>query len=106
MSALLIGTNEVNLRLGEVFPFLYSILSSYSVHVVSFVFPGTKVQVRCMKLLKPYSKKDIIDDEEDKEDEDDEDETRVRRRHVPAEGRIMEKDMLSQAYHIGMSLFC
>ncbi|XP_076003891.1 general transcription factor 3C polypeptide 1 isoform X2 [Genypterus blacodes] len=61
---------------------------------------GTKIHVRCMKLLKPYSKKDTIDDEEDKDDEDDEDETRVRRRHVPTQGRIMEKDLLSQAYHI------
>ncbi|KAF7662374.1 hypothetical protein LDENG_00237400 [Lucifuga dentata] len=64
---------------------------------------GSKLLTRCVKLLKPYSRKDAIDDDEEKEDEDEEDESRVRRRPVPSEGRIMEKDFLSQAYHIVLS---
>lgn len=64
-------------------------------------FSGHKVLVRCLRLLKPYSKKSIAEDDID-EDNDDEDEDYTEAgRALPAEGRIMEQDMLSQAYHIG-----
>ena len=56
--------------------------------------------VRCLKLLKPYSQKGVPDDDDD-DDEDEEDEGGTRRRAFPPCGRIMEKDVLSQAYHIG-----
>ena len=57
--------------------------------------------VRCLKLLKPYTKKGVTDDDDD-EDEEEEDETGARLRSFPPLGRIMEKDFLSQAYHLGM----
>ena len=56
--------------------------------------------VRCLKLLKPYSQKGVPDDDDD-DDEDEEDDSGTRRRAYPACGRLMEKDVLSQAYHIG-----
>ncbi|XP_050926445.1 LOW QUALITY PROTEIN: general transcription factor 3C polypeptide 1 [Lates calcarifer] len=62
---------------------------------------GNKVLVRCLRLLKPYTKKGVTDDDDD--DEDDEDDTGARRKAFPPEGRIMEKDVLSQAYHIVLS---
>ncbi|XP_040892530.1 general transcription factor 3C polypeptide 1 [Toxotes jaculatrix] len=62
---------------------------------------GNKVLVRCLRLLKPYAKKGVTDD--DDEDDDEEDDTGARRRAFPPEGRIMEKDVLSQAYHIVVS---
>uniref|UniRef100_H3CS41 Uncharacterized protein n=1 Tax=Tetraodon nigroviridis TaxID=99883 RepID=H3CS41_TETNG len=64
---------------------------------------GHKVLVRCLRLLKPYSKKSIAEDDTD-EDNDDEDEDYAEAgRALPAEGRIMEQDMLSQAYHLVLS---
>ncbi|CAJ1053996.1 general transcription factor 3C polypeptide 1 [Xyrichtys novacula] len=63
---------------------------------------GKKVQVRCVKLLKPYSKKNVTDDEDD-EDDDEDDDSGARRKGIPAEGRIMERDMLSQAYELVLS---
>lgn len=66
-----------------------------------YIITGNKVQVRCVKLLKPYLKKGVVDDDDD-EDEDDEDYSGGGRA-VPPEGRIMEHDVLSQAYHIGRS---
>ncbi|XP_056136206.1 general transcription factor 3C polypeptide 1-like [Lampris incognitus] len=48
---------------------------------------GTKASVRCLKLLKPYVKKEEI-----VEDDNDDD-------IVPFEGRVMERDLLVQAYH-------
>ena len=65
-------------------------------------FPGSKVHVRCLRLLKPYSKKGVTDEDDD-EDDDDEDNTEAGRRGLPPEGRIMEQDILTQAYHIGRS---
>ncbi len=53
-----------------------------------------------MKLLKPYTGKSVTVDDDD-EDEDEEDDNGARRRTLPVEGRIMEKDVLSQAYNIG-----
>ncbi|XP_034542767.1 general transcription factor 3C polypeptide 1 [Notolabrus celidotus] len=63
---------------------------------------GKKVMVRCLKLLKPYSKKNVTDDDDD-DDEDDEDDSGARRRATPAQGRIMETDILSQAYQLVLS---
>lgn len=60
------------------------------------------MQVRCVKLLKPYAKKSVDDDDDD--DEDDEDYT-GEGRAIPPVGRIMEHDVLSQAYHIGTVLY-
>lgn len=63
-------------------------------------FPGHKVLVRCLKLLKPYSKKGVTEVYIDEDEDEDEDYTEPGRA-LPAEGRIMEHDMLSQAYQIG-----
>lgn len=60
------------------------------------------MQVRCLKLIKPYTGKGVADDDDD-DDEEEEDDTVVRRRALPSEGRIMETDVLSQAYHISKS---
>lgn len=62
---------------------------------------GNKVLVRCWKLLKPYTRKGIANDDDD--DDDEEDDTGAKRRDLPSEGRIMEKDILSQAYNIVLS---
>uniref|UniRef100_A0A3B4AM90 Uncharacterized protein n=1 Tax=Periophthalmus magnuspinnatus TaxID=409849 RepID=A0A3B4AM90_9GOBI len=51
----------------------------------------TSVQVRCIKLLKPFSKKNVPDDDEDEEEEG---------ADVRPEGCIMERDVLSQAYNM------
>ncbi|XP_037545732.1 general transcription factor 3C polypeptide 1 [Nematolebias whitei] len=65
---------------------------------------GSKVLVRCVKLLKPYAKKNGANaEEEEDEEEDDDDYIGVRRRHGPFMGRIMERDLLSQAYDIILS---
>lgn len=64
-------------------------------------FSGHKVLVRCLRLLKPYSRNGSGEEDID-EDNDDEDEDYTEAgRAVPAEGRIMEQDILSQAYGIG-----
>lgn len=68
--------------------------------VICVFSSGHKVLVRCLRLLKPYSKKSIAEDDID-EDDDDEDYSEAGRA-LPVEGRIMEQDMLSQAYNIGM----
>uniref|UniRef100_A0A3P9MSF8 Ral transcription factor IIIC subunit 1 n=1 Tax=Poecilia reticulata TaxID=8081 RepID=A0A3P9MSF8_POERE len=67
---------------------------------------GSKVLIRCIKLLKPYGKKTPADSDDDDEDDDDYAEGgggggggRV----LPSEGRIMERDFMSQAYHIILS---
>lgn len=63
--------------------------------------PGHKVLVRCLRLLKPYSKKSIAEDDIDEDNDDDDEDYAEAGRALPAEGRIMEQDMLFQAYHIG-----
>ncbi|XP_029998017.1 general transcription factor 3C polypeptide 1 isoform X2 [Sphaeramia orbicularis] len=60
---------------------------------------GDKLLVRCLKMVKPYSKKGVADDDDDDDDEDD-DESGARRGPFTPEGRIMERDVLSQAYDI------
>ncbi|KAM4584504.1 general transcription factor 3C polypeptide 1 isoform 2-T2 [Odontesthes bonariensis] len=65
---------------------------------------GSKVLVRCVKLLKPYAKKGVADDDDDDdEDEEEEDYSGARRRADPSEGRLMERDIIMQAYHIILS---
>lgn len=59
------------------------------------------MQVRCLRLLKPYTKKGMTDEDDDEYD-DDEDYAETGRA-PPPQGRIMEQDVLSQAYHIGRS---
>lgn len=76
---------------------MYIIYCCWGVFFLLFV--GNKVQVRCVRLLKPYSKKSVDDDDDD-DDEDDED-YNGEGRAIPPMGRIMEHDVLSQAYHIG-----
>uniref|UniRef100_A0A3B5MCZ8 Uncharacterized protein n=1 Tax=Xiphophorus couchianus TaxID=32473 RepID=A0A3B5MCZ8_9TELE len=61
---------------------------------------GSKVLIRCIKLLKPYGKKTPADFDDDDDDEDDDDYTEGGGRVLPPEGRIMERDVMSQAYHI------
>uniref|UniRef100_A0A3P8SQR0 Uncharacterized protein n=1 Tax=Amphiprion percula TaxID=161767 RepID=A0A3P8SQR0_AMPPE len=64
---------------------------------------GSKVLVRCVRLIKPYTKKGIPDDEDDDDDEDEEDDAGGRTGGFPSEGRIMERDIMSQAYHLILS---
>ncbi|XP_041838036.1 general transcription factor 3C polypeptide 1-like [Melanotaenia boesemani] len=61
---------------------------------------GNKVRVRCLKLIKPYVKKGVMDDDDDDEDEDN---NSGAIGLLPSDGRIMEKDLISQAYHIILS---
>uniref|UniRef100_A0A3B3YCK2 Uncharacterized protein n=1 Tax=Poecilia mexicana TaxID=48701 RepID=A0A3B3YCK2_9TELE len=65
----------------------------------------SKVLIRCIKLLKPYGKKTPADSDDDDEDDDDyaEGGGGGGRRVLPSEGRIMERDFMSQAYHIILS---
>lgn len=63
---------------------------------------GNKISVRCARLLKPYTKKGVPDDDDDEDDED-QDVSEARRRAPPPEGRILELDVLSQAYEMVLS---
>ena len=87
------------------FSHVFAMCLTRALHYFTCVFPGNKVLVRCLKLLKPYTKKGVTDDDDD-EDEEEEDETGARLRSFPPLGRIMEKDFLSQAYHLGMFDHC
>ncbi|KAK9981877.1 hypothetical protein ABG768_001400 [Culter alburnus] len=62
---------------------------------------GTDVYVRCLKLLKPYGQKDV-EEEEDDENNDEDGDAPVKR-NVLAEPRIIERDVLTQAYDIVVS---
>ncbi|KAK7165565.1 hypothetical protein R3I93_005585 [Phoxinus phoxinus] len=62
---------------------------------------GTDVFVRCLKLLKPYGQKEV-EEEEDDENNDEEGEASAKR-NVLAEPRIIERDVLTQAYDIVVS---
>uniref|UniRef100_A0A3Q4GIQ7 Uncharacterized protein n=1 Tax=Neolamprologus brichardi TaxID=32507 RepID=A0A3Q4GIQ7_NEOBR len=62
---------------------------------------GSKVTVRCVRLLKPYIKKGVAEEDDD-DDEDEDDDGGAGRGGLLTEGRIMEKDLLTQAYHISM----
>ncbi|KAK2817334.1 hypothetical protein Q5P01_025525 [Channa striata] len=63
---------------------------------------GSKVLVRCLKLLKPYTRKGVTEDDDEDDEEEGENGT-AGKKGFPSEGRIMEKDVLSQAYHIVLS---
>ncbi|KAM4595765.1 general transcription factor 3C polypeptide 1 [Fundulus diaphanus] len=63
---------------------------------------GSKVLVRCVKLLKPYKTRELDDDDDDDEDDDD-DYAEGGGRVLLSEARLMERDLLSQAYHIILS---
>uniref|UniRef100_A0A671TTZ8 Ral transcription factor IIIC subunit 1 n=1 Tax=Sparus aurata TaxID=8175 RepID=A0A671TTZ8_SPAAU len=63
---------------------------------------GDKVLIRCVKSLKPYSGKSVADEDDDEDDDEDYD-NEARRSAVPSQGRIMEVDVMSQAYHIVLS---
>ncbi|KAG7262925.1 hypothetical protein CRUP_018928 [Coryphaenoides rupestris] len=52
---------------------------------------GTKVTVRCLKLLKPYMKKDLLGDEDEEEDA------------MIRYDQTMERDLFSQAYYVVLS---
>ncbi|XP_011476240.2 general transcription factor 3C polypeptide 1 isoform X3 [Oryzias latipes] len=60
---------------------------------------GNKVLVRCLKLVKPYSKKDIPDVIDDDDDED----NMPGGSKLSTEGRVLERDIISQAYHLVLS---
>ncbi|RVE75930.1 hypothetical protein OJAV_G00003630 [Oryzias javanicus] len=64
---------------------------------------GSKVQVRCLRLVKPYSKKGIPDVMEDDDDDDDEEDNMPRRSELSIQGRVLERDFVSQAYHLVLS---
>lgn len=58
--------------------------------------------VRCLKLLKPYGQKEA-EEEEDDENNDEDGDASVKR-SVLGEPRIIERDMLTQAYDIGQTI--
>ena len=53
--------------------------------------------MRCLKLLKPYQKKELMVEEDDDENEDG---VGVSRKGLQQD-IIMERDLVLQAYHIG-----
>lgn len=57
--------------------------------------------MRCLKLLKPYGQKDV-EEEEDDENNDEDGDAPVKR-NVLAEPRVIERDVLTQAYDIGQN---
>ncbi|KAG9262891.1 general transcription factor 3C polypeptide 1 [Astyanax mexicanus] len=59
---------------------------------------GTDIRVRCLKLLKPYTRKMIEEDDED-ENNDEEGDGPVKR-NVQIQARDVERDFLSQAYEM------
>lgn len=59
---------------------------------------GTDIRVRCLKLLKPY-RRNPIDDEDDDENNDEDGDVPVKR-NVQAQARDIERDLLAQAYEI------
>ncbi|XP_046898267.1 general transcription factor 3C polypeptide 1-like [Hypomesus transpacificus] len=61
---------------------------------------GSRSMVRGLKLLKPYVRKEVLVEEDD--DDDDEDGT-GNRKSLPSKGRVMESDLISQAYGIVLS---
>uniref|UniRef100_A0A3B3CHR6 Ral transcription factor IIIC subunit 1 n=1 Tax=Oryzias melastigma TaxID=30732 RepID=A0A3B3CHR6_ORYME len=80
-------------------------LGMHSNHVKNiteiFVLLGRKVIVRCLRLVKPYSKKGITDVIEDDDDNDDEEDAMPGGGELSIEGQVLERDLMSQAYHLG-----
>lgn len=62
---------------------------------------GTDVFVRCLKLLKPYGQKEVEEDEDDENNDEDGDVSA--KRSVLVKPRIIERDLLTQAYDIVVS---
>ncbi|KAM6972435.1 general transcription factor 3C polypeptide 1 [Aplochiton taeniatus] len=63
---------------------------------------GTKILVRCVKLIKPYEKKDLVAGADEDENED-EDGAAGDLKCLPYRGQTMERDLISQAYQIVVS---
>ncbi|KAL7845111.1 hypothetical protein AOLI_G00233030 [Acnodon oligacanthus] len=59
---------------------------------------GTDIRVRCLKLLRPYTRKETYDDDDD--ENNDEDADGLVKRNVQAQARDIERDLLTQAYEI------
>ncbi|KAL6482508.1 hypothetical protein MHYP_G00105880 [Metynnis hypsauchen] len=59
---------------------------------------GTDIRVRCLKLLRPYTRKETYDDDDD--ENNDEDADGLDKRNVQAQARDIERDLLTQAYEI------
>lgn len=57
--------------------------------------------MRCLRLVKPYSKKGITDVIEDDDDDDDEEDAMPGGGELSIEGQVLERDLMSQAYHLG-----
>uniref|UniRef100_A0AAR2KJI1 B-block binding subunit of TFIIIC domain-containing protein n=1 Tax=Pygocentrus nattereri TaxID=42514 RepID=A0AAR2KJI1_PYGNA len=60
---------------------------------------GTDIRVRCLKLLRPYTRKETYDDDDD--ENNDEDADGLVKRNIQAQARDIERDLLTQAYEIG-----
>ncbi|KAM4751478.1 general transcription factor 3C polypeptide 1 [Anableps anableps] len=88
-----------NLRYGKFVEFCQCALEDLDPSAEPFTNKnGSKVLIRCIKLLKPYGRKNPADF-----DDDDDDYTEGGGRVLSSEGRIMERDVMSQAYHIILS---
>uniref|UniRef100_A0A3B4EAN5 B-block binding subunit of TFIIIC domain-containing protein n=1 Tax=Pygocentrus nattereri TaxID=42514 RepID=A0A3B4EAN5_PYGNA len=59
---------------------------------------GTDIRVRCLKLLRPYTRKETYDDDDD--ENNDEDADGLVKRNIQAQARDIERDLLTQAYEI------
>ena len=59
-------------------------------------FSGTKVTTRCLQLIKPFIRKDLLVD-----DDDDDNEDSAAAAAALSTGRIMERDILLQGYQLG-----
>ncbi|XP_054635319.1 general transcription factor 3C polypeptide 1-like [Dunckerocampus dactyliophorus] len=66
---------------------------------------GNKVMVRCVKLLKSYAggKHASVEDENEDEDDEEDESSASKRRGWPPVGRIMENDLMLQAYRLILS---
>uniref|UniRef100_A0A8B9J4B0 General transcription factor IIIC subunit 1 n=1 Tax=Astyanax mexicanus TaxID=7994 RepID=A0A8B9J4B0_ASTMX len=67
-------------------------------HSILLLLKRTDIRVRCLKLLKPYTRKMIEEDDED-ENNDEEGDGPVKR-NVQIQARDVERDFLSQAYEM------
>lgn len=78
----------------------YSLICCPSFYVPLFDWlSGTDINVRCLKLLKPY-RRNRIDDDDDDENNDEDGDVPVKR-DVQVQARDIERDLLAQAYEIG-----
>lgn len=87
------------------FPHTHTFVQPYHSHstlpvLLSHRVSGTDILVRCLKLLKPYKRNQVNDDDDDYENNDEDGDAPVKR-NVQAEARDIERDLLAQAYEIG-----